>query len=120
MTDYTPAQQDDEAPATGENRSRFQSGAQAASARGAGAARRGGFGGRPGGRRKICPFCQDNIEQVDYKDVQRLRRFLAERAKIEPRRKFGTCARHQRQVTTAIKRARHVALLPFVSTNARS
>jgi small subunit ribosomal protein S18 len=81
--------------------------------------RRGGGGGRFGSRRKICNFCADNIEEVDYKDMQRLRRHLSERGKIEPRRKTGTCARHQRSLTTAIKRARHVALLPFVSGSSR-
>lgn len=74
----------------------------------------GGGGGRPGSRRKVCAFCMDNIGEVDYKDMQRLRRHLSERGKIEPRRKTGACARHQRSLTVAIKRARHVALLPFV------
>ncbi len=74
----------------------------------------GGGGGRPGSRRKVCTFCMDNIGEVDYKDMQRLRRHLSERGKIEPRRKTGACARHQRSLTVAIKRARHVALLPFV------
>jgi len=59
-------------------------------------------------------FCMDNVGQVDYKDMQRLRRHLSERGKIEPRRKTGACAKHQRSLTVAIKRARHVALLPFV------
>ncbi|MBX3069873.1 MAG: 30S ribosomal protein S18 [Thermomicrobiales bacterium] len=76
--------------------------------------RRFGGGGRPGSRRKVCAFCMDNIDEVDYKDMQRLRRHLSERGKIEPRRKTGACARHQRSLTVAIKRARHVALLPFV------
>jgi len=75
----------------------------------------GGGGGRFGPRRKVCGFCADNIEDVDYKDIARLRRHLSERGKIEPRRKLGTCARHQRSLTVAIKRARHVALLPFVA-----
>jgi small subunit ribosomal protein S18 len=60
----------------------------------------------------------DNVQVVDYKDISRLRRHLSERGKIEPRRKLGTCARHQRALTVAIKRARHVALLPF-TTSAR-
>ena len=63
-------------------------------------------------RRKVCAFCADKIEMIDYKDTQRLRRYLSERGKIVPRRVTGTCARHQRQLTTAIKRARHLALLP--------
>src|SRR5579885_3173256 len=63
-------------------------------------------------RRKVCQFCVDKIKEVDYKDLVRLRRFLSERGKIEPRRKTGTCAAHQRSLSTALKRARHLALLP--------
>lgn len=90
--------------------------------RGAGGAggrgpRRGGGGGRFGGRRKVCGFCVDKVGEVDYKDTPRLRRYISERGKIEPRRKLGTCARHQRSLTTAIKRARHVALLPFTTAS---
>ena len=77
----------------------------------------GGGGGRFGGRRKVCGFCVDNIDEVDYKDIARLRRYISERGKIEPRRKLGTCARHQRSLTVAIKRARHVALLPFTTAS---
>ena len=66
-------------------------------------------------RKKVCAFCADKIEMIDYKDTQRLRRYLSERGKIVPRRVTGTCARHQRQLTTAIKRARHLALLPYVT-----
>ena len=66
-------------------------------------------------KKKVCAFCVDKIAQIDYKDVPRLRRFLSERGKIIPRRVTGTCARHQRQLTTAIKRARHLAFLPYVS-----
>ena len=66
-------------------------------------------------RRKVCSFCVDKVESIDYKDVARLRRFVSERAKILPRRVTGTCARHQRELTVAIKRARQIALLPFVS-----
>ncbi len=71
-------------------------------------------GGRFGSRRKVCAFCMDGVKEVDYKDLPRLRRHISERGKIEPRRKTGTCAKHQRSLTTAIKRSRHVALLPFV------
>ena len=67
------------------------------------------------GRRKVCSFCVDKIDTIDYKDVARLRRFMSERAKILPRRVTGTCAHHQRELTVAIKRARHIALLPYVS-----
>ena len=71
-------------------------------------------GGRKG-RKKVCGFCVDQVESIDYKDVARLRRYISERAKILPRRVTGTCARHQRELTVAIKRARHFALLPFSS-----
>lgn len=71
-------------------------------------------GGRKG-RRKVCSFCVDKIDHIDYKDVTRLRRYMSERAKIIPRRVTGTCAHHQRQLTVAIKRARHLAMLPYVS-----
>ena len=68
-------------------------------------------GRRP--RKKVCSFCVDKVETIDYKDVAKLRRFVTERGKILPRRISGNCAKHQRQLTTAIKRARNVALLPF-------
>ena len=71
-------------------------------------------GGRKG-HRKVCQFCVDKIEYIDYKDVARLRRCMSERAKILPRRVTGTCARHQRDLTTAIKRARQIALVPFIT-----
>lgn len=117
---------EDDAP-----RSRFGAGAQGGpgrgpggpgrggpgGARGGGPRRGGGGGGRFGGRRKVCGFCVDNIGEVDYKDTPRLRRYISERGKIEPRRKLGTCARHQRSLTVAIKRARHVALLPFTTAS---
>ena len=64
-------------------------------------------------RKKVCIFCADAKETIDYKDVAKLRRYVSERAKILPRRITGTCAKHQRQLTEAIKRARHIALLPF-------
>ena len=66
-------------------------------------------------RRKVCAFCVDKVEQIDYKDAQKLKRYLSERSKILPRRTTGTCAMHQRQLTMAIKRARQVALLPYVT-----
>ena len=65
-------------------------------------------------RKKVCAFCMDKIENIDYKDVPRLKRYLSDRAKIIPRRVTGTCARHQRQLTVAVKRARHLAFLPYV------
>ena len=66
-------------------------------------------------RRKVCQFCVDKCEHIDYKDAAKLRRFISERSKILPRRTTGTCAMHQRQLTEAIKRARQIALLPFVT-----
>ena len=70
---------------------------------------------RPRKRRKVCAFCVDKIEHIDYKDAAKLRRYLSERGKILPCRMTGTCAEHQRQLTVAIKRARHLAFLPYVS-----
>ena len=64
-------------------------------------------------RKKVCHFCVDRVEEIDYKDIAKLRKFVSERAKILPRRATGTCAKHQRALTTAIKRARQVALLPY-------
>ncbi len=66
-------------------------------------------------RRKVCAFCVDKVESIDYKDAAKLKRYLSERSKILPRRTTGTCAMHQRQLTDAIKRARQVALLPYVT-----
>ncbi len=65
------------------------------------------------GRKKVCSFCVEKVDEIDYKDVTRLKRFISERAKILPRRVTGTCAKHQRELTVAIKRARHIALLPY-------
>ncbi len=67
------------------------------------------------GRRKVCHFCVDRAEYIDYKDVAKLRKMVSERGKILPRRVTGTCAKHQRELTTAIKRARYVALLPYTA-----
>ncbi len=87
-----------------------------------------GGGGRPRGRggkpryvprRKVCAFCVDKVENIDYKDAARLRRCLSDRGKIEPRRKTGTCARHQRKLTDALKRARYIALLPYTAEHIR-
>ncbi len=66
-------------------------------------------------KRKACAFCVDKVEHIDYKDVAKLRRYVTERAKILPRRISGCCAKHQRQLTVAIKRARQIALLPYTS-----
>ncbi len=72
---------------------------------------------RPSGmrRKKVCQFCADKAETIDYKDVEKLRKYVTERGKILPKRITGTCSMHQRAVTTAIKRARTVALLPYVA-----
>ena len=70
---------------------------------------------KPHKRTKVCQFCVDKSEFIDYKDTAKLRKFISERAKILPRRTTGTCAYHQRQLTEAVKRARQVALLPYVT-----
>jgi small subunit ribosomal protein S18 len=72
-------------------------------------------GGPGSGRRKPCPYCKDKIEQVDYKNVGDLRRFVSERGKIRSRRITGACRRHQSQIATAVKRARELALLPYAA-----
>ena len=66
-------------------------------------------------KKKVCVFCVDKVEHIDYKDTAKLRRYITERGKIVPRRISGNCAKHQRQLTVAIKRARHIALLPYTS-----
>jgi len=75
---------------------------------------------RPGGmrmrkKRKVCAFCVEKLDDIDYKDVPRLKKFLSERSKILPRRITGNCAKHQRFLTTAVKRSRHIALIPYIS-----
>ena len=77
-------------------------------------------GRRPNGRmrrsrKKVCAFCSDKSEFIDYKDINKLRKYVTERGKILPRRISGTCAKHQRQLTDAIKRSRNIALLPFTT-----
>ncbi|MFP4520806.1 MAG: 30S ribosomal protein S18 [Fibrobacterota bacterium] len=69
--------------------------------------------------KKICKFCEDKIDVIDYKDEKKLGKFTDDRGKINPRRFSGTCAKHQRQLARAIKRARHLALMPFVAENIR-
>lgn len=75
----------------------------------------GGFKRRGGGRRrkKVCVFCGEKNGTIDYKDVNKLKRYVSERGKILPRRITGNCAKHQRALTVAIKRARHIALMPY-------
>ena len=84
---------------------------------------------RPGGRgrgrgryvprRKVCPFCVNKVKVIDYKDIALLRRLISERGRMEPRRKTGVCARHQRVLSVALKRARHIALLPYTAEHVR-
>src|SRR5438874_1655167 len=111
-----------------ENPHMVMSGSSAAPSSSGGAGRPGPARRRPGEfggsrkftpRRKVCQFCVDKIKEVDYKDLVRLRRFLSERGKIEPRRKTGTCAAHQRSLNVALKRARQLALLPFTAEHIR-
>ena len=71
------------------------------------------------GRVKVCRFCEDKAIKIDYKDDRLLRRFVTERGKVIPRRMTGTCARHQRELTTAIKRARNIAVLPYAAESAK-
>jgi small subunit ribosomal protein S18 len=87
-----------------------------------GAGAKGGGAGREAGgkryffrRRKVCKFCADKIDYVDYKDIKLISQFVPERGKILPRRMFGTCAEHQRKLTEAVNRARHIALLPYAA-----
>ncbi|KPU42903.1 30S ribosomal protein S18 [Oxobacter pfennigii] len=75
--------------------------------------KRGNKGRRP--KKKVCTFCVDKVESIDYKDVSKLRKYISERGKILPRRISGNCAKHQRQLTISIKRARNIALLPFTT-----
>jgi len=85
-----------------------------------GGPRERGGGRRHFGRRKVCMFCVEKVKAIDYKDPMRLRRFLSDRARIEPRRKTGTCAKHQRWLAIALKRARHLALLPYTPEHIRA
>ena len=83
-----------------------------------------GGGSRYGGprrpRRKVCSFCVDKVKKIDFKDIGRIRRYVSERGKIDPRRKSGNCAKHQRMLTTALKRARHMAMLPYTADHVRA
>jgi len=89
------------------------------------AERRGGAAAAAAGgrmrfqRRRVCAFCADKIDKIDYKDVNTLRRFISDQGQIESRRRTGTCARHQRRLTLAIKRARFLALLPYTAEHVR-
>lgn len=96
----------------------------AASAPSEGYSSRGPRGPRGGrdfrARRKVCVFCVEKAKTIDYKEAQRLRRFISDRGKIEPRRRTGTCAKHQRRLSVALKRARYMALLPYTGDHIRS
>jgi small subunit ribosomal protein S18 len=70
-------------------------------------------------RRRVCAFCADKVEKIDYKDVNTLRRFISDQGQIDSRRRTGTCARHQRRLTLAVKRARILALLPYTAGHVR-
>lgn len=66
-------------------------------------------------RKRVCSFCADKVEKIDYKDINKLKKYITDRGKIMPRRMSGNCSKHQREVTTAIKRARQLALLPYTA-----
>ncbi|HET8567617.1 MAG TPA: 30S ribosomal protein S18 [Candidatus Limnocylindria bacterium] len=92
---------------------------------GPGGARDGGgdrprYGGPRRPRRKVCSFCVEKVQRIDYKDVGRIRRYLSDRGKIDPRRKSGSCSKHQRMLTIALKRARLMALLPYTAEHVRA
>lgn len=70
-------------------------------------------------RKKVCSFCVNKVQTIDYKDIALLRRYISDRGRIEPRRKTGVCARHQRPLSIALKRARHIALLPYTPEHVR-
>ena len=81
--------------------------------------RRGHGRGRYVPRRKVCSFCVNKVHSIDYKDISQLRRFISDRGRMEPRRKTGVCAKHQRALSVALKRARHIALLPYTPEHIR-
>jgi len=104
----------------GDSTPRYESGRGERGERSGRPRRDGQGGGRERfARRRVCAFCVEKMSLVDYKDVGRLRKYLSERGKIEPRRKTGTCAKHQRVLTTALKRARQIALLPYTADHQR-
>lgn len=88
---------------------------------GATRSRSAGFRSERNPRRKICQFCHDHVREIDYKDASRfIKRYISDRGKIEPRRKTGTCAKHQRRLSTALKQARFMALLPYTAEHMRN
>ncbi len=113
----------EEAPAAGREPPVAAEGAGAGDAEGAGAERGRTAGERRRrhfGRRKVCAFCVDKVSAIDYKDPVKLRRYISDRGRIEARRKTGTCAKHQRWLAVALKRARHLALLPYTPEHVRA
>jgi len=86
-----------------------------------GRSRREGGRGERTPRRKVCQFCFDHVREIDYKEISRLskQRYISDRGKIEPRRKTGTCAKHQRRLSVALKQARQMALLPYTAEHMR-
>jgi len=110
-----PPQQSSYVPSGGDRGGEGSGGPDRGGDRGERPRRRGGGGGGRFGRRRVCAFCVDKIDHIDYKEPAKLRRYVSDRAKIEPRRKTGTCAKHQRMLTLALKRARHIALLPYTA-----
>ena len=113
-TERTDAEAPAEAPAAPSAPPAAPQGERPQSAEGAPERRRRHFG-----RRRVCAFCVDKASVIDYKDPVKLRRYLSDRARIEPRRKTGTCAKHQRWLAIALKRARHLALLPYTPEHIR-
>ena len=108
---------DETRPASGEGQSSGGGGERRPQRSGPGGGREGGPGGRKYFRRKkVCRFCVEKIDDINYKDVKTLHSFVAERGKIVPRRISGVCAPHQRRLTDAIKKARNIALLPFAAS----
>ena len=110
---FTPGGPPSSAPGDGEGRGPAREGA-------GGDDRRPRGGGRGGRRRRVCIMCADHMKTVDYKNVSFLRRFISDRGRIDTRRKTSACAKHQRAIATGIKRARHLALLPYTAEHIRS
>lgn len=123
MTSETPQPQAPR-PAPSGDRPRYGGPRPGGGGGGRGGDDRGGdrprFGGPRRPRRKVCSFCVDKVKKIDFKDVGRIRRYVSERGKIDPRRKSGNCAKHQRMLTTALKRARHMAMLPYTADHVRA
>ena len=107
------------APPAAEGAPRVEAGGRADAERGE-RGRGGGDRRRYFGRRRVCAFCTEKVHSIDYKDPMKLRRYLSDRGRIDARRKTGTCAKHQRWLAVALKRARHLALLPYAPEHIRA